>query len=246
MVLQALDLAGALDEAEGLAMTSKSLAHALSSLVDYESRRDPARRVARDAHRQRAVAAAHDASAIYERLRKLLPQPGQLLDTAARGAVSKLSEAQAELREQVRSLYGKMKRTNQQAPLFGSEVLDGVERCGAAMEQAASKLSQPDPASAYPAQRSAIAELERLQKSMQSSQGAQSGGMPLPLGSLASGDGAEGIEGDDISGEPVEIPGPEDFHPPEAYRKELLEGMKDPVPQDFREQVRRYYEELVK
>jgi hypothetical protein len=241
-LLHALDWAGALGEAEGLAMTSKSLAHALASLADYGGRRD----AAREAHRQRAAAAARDAGAIYDRLRKLLPEPGQLLDAAARNAVRKLAEEQAELRERVRSLHGQMKRTNQQAPLFGAEVMDGVERCHAAMEEAVSKLSRPDPASAYPAQRSAIAELERLQKSVQSSQHAQSGGMPLPLGSLASGESAEGVGSDEINREPVEIPGPDDFQPSHAYRKELLEGMKDPVPQDFREQVRRYYEELVK
>lgn len=44
----------------------------------------------------------------------------------------------------------------------------------------------------------------------------------------------------------VEIPGPDDYEPPEAFRKALLEGMKDPVPEGYRQQVRRYYEELVK
>ena len=44
----------------------------------------------------------------------------------------------------------------------------------------------------------------------------------------------------------MEIPGPDEYEPPEAFRKALLEGMKDPVPEAYRQQVRRYYEELVK
>jgi hypothetical protein len=245
-LLQALDLAGALEQAEGLAMTSKGLERALSSIAEHESSRDPARRLVRDANKQRAIEAARGASVIYDRLRKLLPEANQLLNGAARSRIKKLAQEQAQLRDQLRTLQGQVKRLNQQAPIFGGEFMGGFERGGAAMEQAASKLSLPDPAGAYPSQRSAIAELERLQKGMQNGRGMQAEGMPLPLGSLASGDSAGGVDGNELNREPIEIPRPEEHQAPEAYRKELLEGMKDPVPQDFREQVHRYYEELVK
>ena len=68
--------------------------------------------------------------------------------------------------------------------------------------------------------------------------------MPLPMG-MGMGGGSGG-GGGDVSYRPVEIPGPDEYEPPEAFRKALLEGMKDPVPEAYRQQVRRYYEELVK
>jgi hypothetical protein len=43
----------------------------------------------------------------------------------------------------------------------------------------------------------------------------------------------------------VELPSPEDFMTPEAYRRALLEGMEGEVPDEYRQLKRRYYEELV-
>jgi hypothetical protein len=44
----------------------------------------------------------------------------------------------------------------------------------------------------------------------------------------------------------VEIPPPEEFETPEAYRQALLEGMKGEVPPEYEALKRRYYEELVR
>jgi len=44
----------------------------------------------------------------------------------------------------------------------------------------------------------------------------------------------------------IEIPAPEDFQTPEAYRRALLEGMAGDVPEEYRALKRRYYEELVR
>ena len=44
----------------------------------------------------------------------------------------------------------------------------------------------------------------------------------------------------------IEIPPPEEFETPEAYRKALLEGMKSEVPPEFEALKRRYYEDLVR
>ena len=44
----------------------------------------------------------------------------------------------------------------------------------------------------------------------------------------------------------IEIPAPESFQTPEAYRKALLEGMEAEVPDEYRALKQRYYEELVR
>ena len=45
--------------------------------------------------------------------------------------------------------------------------------------------------------------------------------------------------------EKVRIPGAESFQPPREFRRDLLEAMKEQAPEAYREQVKRYYEELV-
>ena len=46
--------------------------------------------------------------------------------------------------------------------------------------------------------------------------------------------------------DPVRIPGADDSAAPRAWRRELLDAMKEKAPERFRDEVRRYYEELVK
>jgi hypothetical protein len=48
------------------------------------------------------------------------------------------------------------------------------------------------------------------------------------------------------SREPVRIPGADDSQAPREWRQELLEAMRGKRPERFDDEVRRYYEELVK
>jgi hypothetical protein len=47
--------------------------------------------------------------------------------------------------------------------------------------------------------------------------------------------------------EPVKIPGSDEYKPPETFREDILDAMKKEKPPDqYKDQVKRYYEELVK
>jgi hypothetical protein len=46
--------------------------------------------------------------------------------------------------------------------------------------------------------------------------------------------------------DPVRIPGADESSAPRAWRQELMDAMKEKAPERFRDEVRRYYEELVK
>ena len=48
------------------------------------------------------------------------------------------------------------------------------------------------------------------------------------------------------SREKVHIPGADDYEAPAEFRKELLDAMKEKPDEAYREQVKRYYESLVK
>ena len=70
------------------------------------------------------------------------------------------------------------------------------------------------------------------------------GGFPFPFGEQQGG-GRDGPEGDPTP-EKVDIPGAEAQRAAEAFRKDLLEAMKQGAPERYRGEVQRYYEELVK
>ncbi|MGC9983260.1 MAG: hypothetical protein ABSF35_06470 [Polyangia bacterium] len=46
--------------------------------------------------------------------------------------------------------------------------------------------------------------------------------------------------------EPVRIPGADEYRAPREWREELMEAMREQAPEKFRDEVRRYYEELVR
>ncbi len=46
--------------------------------------------------------------------------------------------------------------------------------------------------------------------------------------------------------EPVRIPGADDSKAPREWRQELMEAMREKAPERFREEIRKYYEELIK
>ena len=111
------------------------------------------------------------------------------------------------------------------------------------MSSATERLEGRDPGRGYGEQRSALDGLEQLQQQMQDAQrgGGGSGGLPLPMFA-----GKEGEGGNEVSQQKVEIPEAEPGTAFQDFRKDLLDAMKQGTPERYREQVKRYYEELVK
>ena len=70
--------------------------------------------------------------------------------------------------------------------------------------------------------------------------------MPLPGGSsMSDGNGQQG-DGRRGSDDEVEIPGAEEFKVPDAFRKDILDAMREGAPDEWEGEVRRYYEGLVR
>ena len=89
--------------------------------------------------------------------------------------------------------------------------------------------SAHDPSGARDGARTAAEALERARKEAQSAaRNAQA------QGGSATGD------------QPVRIPGADQYKAPAQFREQLLEAMKKRPPAGYDEQVRRYYEELVR
>jgi hypothetical protein len=92
------------------------------------------------------------------------------------------------------------------------------------MRQAAEMLKKSETKQASGAQRDAADRLAKLRDSMQE---------------RSMGTGKQ-------QRDPVRIPGADESSAPRAWRQELLDAMKEKAPERYRDEVRRYYEELVR
>ena len=115
-----------------------------------------------------------------------------------------------------------------------------LREAGGYMGEAGTRLGQSDARQATGQQKAALERLGQLQEQMaQAMRGGQ--GMPNPMSGMGRGGSGRGMRH-----ERVEIPDADQYKPPEAFRKALLEAMKDGSPERYKQQVKRYYEELVR
>jgi hypothetical protein len=195
--------------------------------------RQTAQRMERDAQR------LHD---IQRSLQQLFPPAGSQLSTQDRQRVQQLGQEQRALERRAQDLGQKMQQLNKLAPLFGDRGVEQLEQVGERMSSATERLEGRDPGRGYGEQKSALDGLEQLQQQMQEAQrGGGRGGLPLPMFA-----GKDGENGNEISQQKVEIPEADPGTAFKDFRKDLLDAMKQGTPERYREQVKSYYEELVK
>jgi hypothetical protein len=112
--------------------------------------------------------------------------------------------------------------------------IDVGREAGAAMGRAVDRLGAPDPLGARDEAQGAADKLSELQGKMQRSARPSS----VPQGRQ---------DGNGVDEDTVKIPGSEEYKPPEWFREDILDAMKKEKPPDaFKEQVKRYYEELTR
>jgi hypothetical protein len=136
-----------------------------------------------------------------------------------------------------------MQEMEQTAPIFGQEAGEQMDQIGQRMGEAAQRMQGKDPGKGYGEQQAAMEGLRQFQQQMKESQrGKGKGrGLPLPMGMGGKREG----NGRDPR-DKVEIPDEDAFQAPKEFRKDLLDAMKQGAPEKYQEQVKRYYEELVK
>ena len=179
---------------------------------------------------------------IRKKLDQLFPPLSSQLGQADRQKLQELSQGQRKLGQRAQDLQQKMRQLEQMAPLFGEQGEEALQQISDRMAGATERLEGKDPQRGYGEQKAALDSLEQLQQSMQQSQrGGGKGGLPLPL--LA---GGEQEGGNELSRQKVEVPDADPNGAPREFRKDLLDAMKQGTPERYRDQVKQYYEELVK
>ncbi len=186
-------------------------------------------------------------------VRKLLegaaPDPSQMMSAKERERLGKQGDRQSQLGEQAQKLGQLMEEIGKDAPIFGPEHKQKVDGARQAMERASRQLKgrtdKDGVRSARQSQSQAVQSLKALQEAMEQMGKGGGGGMPLPL----PGGGSPGSEGEGQRGvrkEDVKIPDGSDFKVKDAFRKDILDAMREGAPKDWAGEVKRYYEELIK
>ncbi len=177
------------------------------------------------------------------KLQSLFPPPGSQMGQQEKQQLQQLAEQQQSLEQKAKGLRQQMQDMEQMAPLFGQEAGDQMDEIGRRMGEAAQRMEGKDANRGYGEQQAALEGLKQFQQQMKESQQRGKGkgkGLPLPMGmGRREGNGRDPRE-------KVEIPDEEAYQAPKEFRKDLLDAMKEGTPEKYQDQVKRYYEELVK
>ena len=179
---------------------------------------------------------------VNRKLQSLFPPPGSQMSQQEKQQLQQLAQQQQSLEQKAQGLRQQMQDMEQMAPLFGQEASEQMEEVGRRMGEAAQRMEGKDANRGYGEQQAALEGLRQFQQQMKESQrGRGKGrGLPLPMGmGRREGNGRDPRD-------KVEIPDEEAYQAPKEFRKDLLDAMKEGTPEKYQDQVKRYYEELVK
>ncbi len=191
-------------------------------------------------HAQGALRPLHDIAAALQKLR---PDESAALDPADRRRLGQMARRQAQLERQLGQVRQDMQAVQQSAPLFDPSAQRQLDGAGDGMEAARGSLegSQPGPAAEHA--QDALQRLEAVRDAMRrGGRGGSGSGMPLPF--LAGGD--EGSTGAPSADEKVVIPGADQYQVPPEFRRDILDAMRQKPPPQYEEQVKKYYQEIVR
>lgn len=175
---------------------------------------------------------------VAQRLRDLFPQPGSQMSEQDRQQLQDMARQQKGLERKGQQLEQQMEQIGERAPLFNEDAQQQMQQAGERMQQAGERLSGRDPSRGFGEQQGAMQALKGLQQAMeQAGRSGGKGGIPLPL-RRAGGRGT--------GNEKVEIPDEDPNAAPREFRKDVMDAMKQGAPDRYRDQNKRYYEELVK
>ena len=215
------DLAEAKGEAERAASSLDRASEHMGDGTDEPGRKR--RSHARPADVEAVGEARAVAQEIADDLAKILPRASEMMSPEER----EQARAQAERQNAIGN------RTDETADEAGRRLgkMPGLEKAasdlkgaGARMRQAAEMLKKSESKPAAGAERDAADRLAKLRDSLQE---------------RTMGTGKQ-------QHDPVRIPGADESTAPRAWRQELMDAMKEKAPERFRDEVRRYYEELVR
>ena len=171
------------------------------------------------------------AKELIAELQALAPRPDQIMSSDDLRALDRLRRREAVNRERTKRLGEKTKQLSNDLP--GDAGPELVKRLGGAatqMSTADERMKAKDPSGTREATRAAADALAKARDRARSA-------------------ARQAQEGTSVGEEPIKIPGAEEYRAPERFREDLLEAMKRKgavAPDGYDEQIKRYYEDLIK
>jgi hypothetical protein len=247
--LQADDFDSAAEAAQQLEQSTEELqaqAEAIAAQDEAFSapsafRRESARRAEQS---KRDTRAARDVS---ESLQRLFPRGGEGLSADEQQRLGQLAQKEKALGQATQSLEGQMERINERAPVFNDEAKGHAAAANKRMREASGRLERREAGRAAGAQQGALQSLQSLKQGLQQQQqqaGAGQGkGLPRPFASGSRRGQGNGRENEDKA---LKLPDEDPNKASRELRQDVMEAMKQGAPDRYRDQNKRYYEELVK
>ncbi len=228
---------GDLDEARAMAEEAgQTLERIEGELRSEEQASRWGQRVRIGRSRAKAEQARNLAAEIEAEIGKALPQPEDLLSPQERRQMTELRAEQEALRKRSGELGRDVGKRGQQlkeeAPAMerlAQQAGELLRKAQGHMQQSEGELGRLAPRGAVSAQGQALDQLGQLQRQVQQARRPRS-------------DGA----GSRSDREPVKIPGAEDYRAPKEFRQDILDAAKREAPAEYRDQVKQYYEELIR
>ncbi len=212
------DLAEAKDEADRAAASLDSATEHLDEGGAPRRKQAQARDISQDLGEARALA-----QEIADDIQQLLPKAEEMLSPQERERARAQAERQGAIGERTEETAREAARRVGKMPGL-EKTQDELRDAAEQMRQAAGHLRRSEAKQAGGAQRNAAERLAKLRDTMQE----------------------RSMGGSKNQRDPVRIPGADESSAPRAWRQELMEAMKEKAPEHFRDDVRRYYEELVR
>ncbi|MEK7241632.1 MAG: hypothetical protein AAB048_02525, partial [Planctomycetota bacterium] len=160
-----------------------------------------------------------------------------------------LAGRQEELGGQAQYLGQSLEKLSQGNPVMGGESTGHLKEAEGHMGKATQRLSREDAPQSLTEEREALHELAQARKGLGESmerlaKGMMSRGLPMPQYVMRRRDlGEDGDRG--FSMEEVKIPTAEAYKVPKEFRQDILDAMKQGLPQKYQELNKDYYRKLV-
>jgi hypothetical protein len=162
---------------------------------------------------------------LADELDKMIPKPSELATPEERKQLSDLAGRQQATQKRLEELRRMLAKGASGRPQVDGALKDAGHHMGEAEE----RLSRRSPRDASPKEGQALEKLSQAKQQLENERRPRDTQM-----------------GPNNSKEPVKIPGADEYKAPRQFRQDLLEAMKRGAPGEYKEQVKRYYEELVK
>ncbi len=169
------------------------------------------------------------------------------LTDGEKGIIDEFAEKQGDIQAETDSVREKLDKLSKHSPIVGKQTSDNLEEASNSMGGAKNELNKQNVLKGLLGEREALYQLAEAKKGMQDAKerlqkGMMGGGMPFPmLGFRGMMD--EGQMGTSI--EKVEIPSEEAYKVPKEFRQDIIDAMKEGLPEKYKKLNKDYYKRLV-